>query len=242
MADAPLYQQVVDVLESTKPDSKYEKHVAEMIKTPGVQWYGIRTPDVDALIKGFEPQFERLSPHQRLRLAKRFYRSGYVEQSSFGLRLVQMTLDAITPDNFDFLDEVIVHCNNWGTCDSFALNVVQPLLDSHYHETVALLREWNSSDNLWKKRASVVVFTRDAGTSGLYTNLVLELCDNLVDNPEELVQKGVGWALKDNLKGNRKVVLEYIKDLRRRGVPSTITLYAIRDLKGTVRQSVLKIK
>lgn len=40
----------------------------------------------------------------------------------------------------------------------------------------------------------------------------------------------------------RDHVLPYIKELRRRGVSSTITLYAIRDLKGAEREEVLRIK
>jgi hypothetical protein len=34
----------------------------------------------------------------------------------------------------------------------------------------------------------------------------------------------------------------YVKALRREGVPSTITLYAIRDLKGEARQEMLAVK
>jgi hypothetical protein len=37
-------------------------------------------------------------------------------------------------------------------------------------------------------------------------------------------------------------MLEYIKALRRRGVPATITLYAIRDLEGAERRAVLEIR
>ena len=61
----------------------------------------------------------------------------------------------------------------------------------------------------------------------------------------DLVQKGVDWALKDTRRGAKEKVLEYVKyvkDLRRRGVLSTITLYAIRDLKGAERKAVLEIR
>ena len=44
------------------------------------------------------------------------------------------------------------------------------------------------------------------------------------------------------VRGDHDKVLTYVKDLRRQGVPSTITLYAIRDLKGEERQAVLAIK
>jgi 3-methyladenine DNA glycosylase AlkD len=95
---------------------------------------------------------------------------------------------------------------------------------------------------MWKRRASVVTFTRRAGASGRYVDVVLELCDTLKRDTEDLVRKGVGWALKDNLRGSRAKVLAYVKQLRREGVSSTITLYAIRDLKGAERSSILKIK
>ena len=77
---------------------------------------------------------------------------------------------------------------------------------------------------------------------GQFSDQLLSLCDRLIWDPEDLVQKGVGWALKDNMRGAHDRVVAYVKDLRRMGVPSTITLYAIRDLKGEERQAVLAVK
>ena len=88
----------------------------------------------------------------------------------------------------------------------------------------------------------MVTFTGKVGESGEFTGEVLRLCENLVRDSEDIVQKGVGWALKDNLRSAPERVLPYIKDLRRRGVSSTITLYAIRDLKGAEREEVLRVK
>lgn len=71
---------------------------------------------------------------------------------------------------------------------------------------------------------------------------ILSLCDSLINDQEDLVQKGVGWALKDAMRGAKKPILSYVKNLRQKRVSSTITLYAIRDLKGTDRQQVLDVK
>jgi hypothetical protein len=57
----------------------------------------------------------------------------------------------------------------------------------------------------------------------------------------EIHVKAVGWALKDMLRDDKQKVLTYVKQLRRQGVSSTITLYAIRDLKGKERQEILSI-
>ena len=105
-----------------------------------------------------------------------------------------------------------------------------------------MLRKWNRSENMWKRRVSVVAFVWKIGSSGHFTDEVLELCDNLIWDKEDLVQKSVGWALRDNMHEAKKRVLEYVKSLRSKGVSSTITLYAIRDLKGKEREEVLKVK
>ncbi|MFX1562648.1 MAG: DNA alkylation repair protein, partial [Promethearchaeota archaeon] len=96
--------------------------------------------------------------------------------------------------------------------------------------------------NMWKRRASVVAFVRKIGSSGSFTDEVLEFCEKLILDEEEIVQKGVGWALKDNLPGAKNRIIEYIKSLKRNGISSTIILYAIRDLKGKEREEVLKVK
>ena len=82
--------------------------------------------------------------------------------------------------------------------------------------TLNLVKKWNKSSNLWEKRASLVVFTRSIGESGKFTDVVLKLCENLIWDKEDLIQKAVGWVLKDTMRGNRLKVLNYIKGLRKK--------------------------
>jgi 3-methyladenine DNA glycosylase AlkD len=116
------------------------------------------------------------------------------------------------------------------------------LLFNYPNEVLQVLRRWNRAKSLWKRRASVVVLTRRVGASGRFTDEALELCNGLVWDGEDYVRKGVGWALKDVMQGDREKVLEYVKDLRRRGVSAMITLYAIRNLTGRERREVLNSK
>ena len=99
--------------------------------------------------------------------------------------------------------------------------------------------QWNSDDELWLRRASVVLFTRKVARSGLHTSTALEFCENLKHDPEDMVQKGVGWCLKDLMHTDKKRVLDYVIGLRRQKVSSTITLYSLRGIKGKERESVL---
>jgi 3-methyladenine DNA glycosylase AlkD len=207
-----------------------------------IRAYGIRGRQWTQILRTFRKAFRELTLEERLQLAQQLLESGVLEEASAAVHLWALSVNQLTPEHFLQLDRGLDHFTNWGTTDEFCIDVLQPLLHKYRAAILDLLRQWNGSDNHWKRRASVVVFVRKVGASGEFVHEALELCENLIWDPDDLVQKGVGWALKDTMRGAKEPLLAYVRDLRRRGVPSTITLYAIRDLKGTERQEVLAIR
>ena len=183
-----------------------------------------------------------MSPDGRRDLALALYRIGGIKEEHFANCVLEDRVNELGAEHAEYLDTLAGLLSEWGTTDEFCIVLLQPYLRNHPEQALELVRRWNSSRHIWKRRASVVTFTRKVGESGMYTSVVLELCEPLLFDPEDLVRKGVGWALKDNLRGDRATVLAYVKELRRRGVSSVITLYAIRDLRGEERDAVLAIR
>ncbi len=204
--------------------------------------YGLRAPLFWQIMKRFRPRFATLSLADRLQLAETLLAQHIGELGHAGIHILALGVDDLSADDFAYLDRQIDHFRGWSHVDHFCGDVMQPLLWRYPQQSLALHETWAAAGKMWRRRASVVTYTRKAGESGQFTDQVLTLCDKLIWDPEDLVQKGVGWALKDNMRGNRDKVLAYVKTLRRMGVPSTITLYAIRDLRGEERQAVLAIK
>jgi len=159
-----------------------------------------------------------------------------------GITLLSLRVKELGPEHFIRFERMAEGFRSWSHVDGFCIGVLQPLLQRYRRETLELLERWSESPNRFKRRAGVVAFTRRAGESGAYTDAVLRLCEKLAWDSADIVRKGVGWALKDNLRSAPEKILPFIKDLRRRGAPSTITLYAIRELKGRDRQDVLAVK
>ena len=75
--------------------------------------------------------------------------------------------------------------------------------------------------------------------SSQFNDIALEFCRDLRHDREDLVLKGVGWALKDMMRSDKARLINYVKQLRREGVSSVVTLYAIRDIKGAERAAIL---
>ncbi|MGB1254196.1 MAG: DNA alkylation repair protein, partial [Candidatus Promineifilaceae bacterium] len=97
---------------------------------------------------------------------------------------------------------------------------------------------WNQAKDMWLRRASVVLFTRKVAKSGKFNDLGLTMCDNLIDDGEELVQKGVGWALKDMMHSDKVRILAYVQQLKGRGTPKRIIAYALKNLSSAERAAL----
>jgi 3-methyladenine DNA glycosylase AlkD len=204
--------------------------------------YGIRNADLRELLRGFRSCFRQLSFFERLRLAERLLRSGINEEAGVAVFLLAISHSELKPEHFHHLDGFLEQFHSWATTDDFCINVLQPLLLQHREEVLDLLVTWSASENRWKRRASVVAFVRKIGASGDFTAVALQRCDALKWDQDDLVRKGVGWALKDVMRGEREPVIDFVRELRRQGVSSTITLYAVRDLEGEERDRVLAIR
>jgi len=202
--------------------------------------YGVRAPEMKVLISEFRVRLNALPLDSKLELANRFLDSGFGEQKTIALHLYNQIVDYFTPNTFNELDQIVRRLHGWSKVDAYTGSLVTTVLFAHPRECQALIQQWNNDQDLWLRRASVVLFTRHVAGSGRFTSFALELCENLKNDKELLVQKGVGWCLKDLLKTDKDSVMPYILELRNQQVSSTITLYALRDIKGKERQEILK--
>lgn len=213
-----------------------------------IKTYRLPAAKMRGVFVGHSQDMEALTLEARLALAELLLRSQVEEQGHIAVGILRMGVDQLSPAHFLKLDELLENITTWWMVDELATgpgSVTGNLLGRFPKETIDLHQRWVSSPNMWKRRTSVVTFTRKTAADGRYLDEALRFCEALMRDPEDLVQKGVGWALKDTMRAGptaKRRVLALVKRMRREGIPSTITLYAIRDLKGSERDAVLKIK
>ena len=232
-----LYNQIVQDLESAGRESPYLADANE--PDPRYLSYGVRAAGKKAIFASHRNSIRALAEAQQLQLAHRLIHSGYGEQQEIGLFILERHTTYFTPQRFDELDAYIRCLRGWSKVDSFAGSLVRDVLLAHPEQMLDLVRTWNQDNDMWLQRMSVVLFTRKVAKSGKFNDFALEMCANLVNSDEDLVRKGVGWSLKDLMRSDRERVLSYVCQLRQQGVSSTITLYAIRELKGQERAAFL---
>ena len=207
---------------------------------PRYKSYGVRADGKKQIIKTHRAAMRALTIDEKLALSHRLIKSRYGEQQSVALYLLESVVAYFTPEKFAELDELIRCLHGWSKIDSYTGSLLRDVLLAYPAEMETLVRQWNQDGDMWLRRASVVLFTRKIARSGQFNDLGLAMCDALVRDSEDLVLKGVGWALKDMMRSEKERVIEYVKQLRAQGVSSVVTLYAIRDLKGVERAAVLQ--
>jgi len=202
----------------------------------------VRTGDIRRVVRSINRDLITLSVEERLDLAEHLYTNSAWKCSMCATHILSISVPEIEKHHLPHICKFSIHFDDWGKVDDFGTTVLNQLIEKFPDEILQMIHEWNHSENMWERRLSMVAFTRKIGKSGKYTDECLELAENLIDDPEDLVQKAVGWALKDTMRGDKDRVLAYVKNLRIRGKSAVITLYAIRDLKGKEREEVLALK
>lgn len=232
-----LYEHIVQDLVVAGESSPYTADANE--PDPRYLSYGVRSPEKKQVWRENRTAVRDLAESEQIRLATRLIRSRYGEQQELGLWILEPLVPYYTPDKFAELDQLIRCIHGWSKVDAFAGSLVREVLWQHPDAFLELVRTWNRDPDQWLRRMSVVLFTRKVAQSGQFTDVALEMCHNLRHAPEDLVRKGVGWALKDLMRADKPRLLDYVRELRRENVSRVITSYAIRDLKGDERADFL---
>lgn len=228
-----LYNQIVNALEEAGKVSPYSADANE--PDPRYRAYGVRAPQKKAIFKQNRQAIRALAPEQQVELGMRLIHSKIGEQQTIGFYVLQMQTDFFRPDRFDRLDDIVRTLYGWSKVDEFVIPLLQDIFFAFPEELTPFIKRWNRDAEPWARRTSVVLFTRRVAKSGRFTDLGLEMCDNLKHAPEDLVRKGVGWALKDMMKVDKGRILPYVADLRRQNVSRVIISYALRDLSQEER-------
>jgi len=130
-------------------------------------------------------------------------------------------------DNIEFI-------NNWDIVDISAGNIVGAYL---YQKDKALLYRLVYADNLWERRISIIstfYFIRQNEFDD-----TLKIAEILLNDKEDLIQKAVGWMLREVGKREIEIEEEFLQEHYMK-MPRTMLRYAIEKLPETKRKMYLR--
>ncbi|MEY3417556.1 MAG: hypothetical protein RL711_268 [Bacteroidota bacterium] len=135
---------------------------------------------------------------------------------------------------YDFYLQHTKGINNWDLVDGSAAQIVGAYLyDKDRSKLYALVQ----SSNMWEQRIAIIA-TFDFIRKGQYTD-TLQLATILVEHPHDLIQKAVGWMLREVGKRDVDILMQFL-NTHYQTMPRTMLRYAIEKFPEPVRQAYLK--
>jgi 3-methyladenine DNA glycosylase AlkD len=216
---------------STEGAEKTRRYFREPVAT-----YGCSSSDTKAVAEELAPTLKR-DLGQTLTVAGELIEAGFLEEQWVATALLAKVKRQLTAEHVDQLDEWVNSLTNWASVDTFCTQIVGPLVERN-PETAERLLGWAASPCRWRRRAAAVSLVPTARRGGMLQE-VFGLADLLMEDRDDMVQKGVGWLLKEASKRHRGEVREYLLAWRDRA-PALVLRYASEKLPPG--QRVLKTR
>jgi len=201
-----------------------------------VESRGLTTAQVQEVAKLAYPKVKGDLP-LALEVAQALVESRVLEEASIGFRLLRRMTRRFHPRLFDVFDGWVDHLTNWATTDGLSCWLIAETvrLDPQLVERLLL---WTASENRWRRRAAAVSLVPIARKGGMLEE-AFAVAERLMADGDEMVQKGVGWLLKEASKEHQAEVREFLLHWRDR-TAALVLRYASEKLPKDMR--VLKTR
>ena len=200
--------------------------------------YGLKTAAVTAIAKKYWKEVRSRDKEEIFSLCEELYRSGCLEEAF----IVSTWARALFP-RFEGGDLAVFErwidswITNWAACDGFCNHAVGDFI-TKYPERVADLKRWATSPNRWMRRAACVSFIVPA-KRGEFLTEVFEIANLVLTDPDDMVQKGYGWLLKEASRRHPEEVFEFVQK-NKAVMPRTALRYAIELMPREMKVEAMR--
>lgn len=163
--------------------------------------------------------------------------SGNVLEEKMAAVFLLEALDAQFGDREFRLFESWLECiSSWADHDGLVHSLISPMVAVRPARTAAVFR-WARSKNRWHRRAACVALIRGARAKMFFPEIV-KLSDSLLGDKDDMVQKGLGWLLRETAKFDANRTVPYLMRIRERA-PRLVLRTACETLPPQVKKRVL---
>jgi 3-methyladenine DNA glycosylase AlkD len=174
---------------------------------------GVTNPDIKALLKEIRAKYGPGSPRAWIDLCKALVATGVFECQVLAYEMIGRDRKLLEALEYRDLSELGRHLDNWASVDHYTVGIFGVLWgrgvvkDSHIDKLL-------ESDSFWDRRVAVVstvaLNLKSRGGKG-DTPRTIAVCERVVDERQDMIQKALSWALRELSKRDREAVLAFLE-------------------------------
>jgi 3-methyladenine DNA glycosylase AlkD len=169
-------------------------------------------------------------------VADQLFLGSVLEEKIVALFLLEK-LDAEFGDSeYQLFESWLGRIISWADHDALVHYLIAPMVAAKPARLKTVFR-WAKSADRWHRRAACVALIRGAREK-MFFREIIQLADLLLADEDDMVQKGLGWLLRESAKHDAKRTVAYLMKIR--GRASRLVLRtACETLPATMRKQVL---
>jgi 3-methyladenine DNA glycosylase AlkD len=202
-----------------------------------IKAYGTGVPYARKVAKKFLPQARQMEFKAILGLSESLLKDSWFEEGIVAFELLgkfKKNLNVSVLAIFEkWLDQYI---SNWAHCDELSAHLIGYIIEEDPSAAKKLIK-WTVSKNKWKRRASAVSFIIPA-KKGKNLPELLAIAEKLKKDQDDMVQKGVGWMLKEASKAHPEKIIAFIRK-NKSVMPRTMLRYSLEKLPQKTKTELM---
>jgi 3-methyladenine DNA glycosylase AlkD len=211
----------------------------------GVQWFfkeeikshGWYTADLRRAMR--RCQREILREHDLdflVKVADELFSGTVLKEKVAGVMLLENLTAKFGDREFRRFERWLDRINTWADHDGLVHYLIAPMMVMDSGRVRNVFR-WARSGNRWHRRAACVALIRGARAKMFFPEIV-RLSDFLLQDSDDMVQKGLGWLLRETAKFDAKRTVPYLMKIRG-SAPRLVLRTACETLPAGLRKRML---
>lgn len=203
-----------------------------------VTYYGVKASIINEIARLYFQEVETQDKKEIFGVCEELLKSDYCEEAFIAFEWAHRLHDKYEPCDFLIFENWLnKYVDNWAKCDTLCNHTIGSFINQ-YPQYIYNLKKWAKSDNRWLRRASAVTLIMPA-KQGKFLNDILEIADILLQDKDDLVQKGCGWMLKESSRKHQTVIFDYV--MRNKKVMARTALrYAIEKMPENLKRLAME--
>jgi len=171
-----------------------------------------------------------------LQVADQLFSGRILEEKVFAVFLLQKLTDNFRDPEFQLLESWLARISSWADHDGLVHSLIAQMVVAKPSRTKSVFR-WAKSKDRWHRRAACVALIQGTRRR-MFRQEVQRLTALLLADEDDMVQKGLGWLLRETAKFDAKRTVPYLMSIRGKA-PRLVLRTACETLPVRVRKRIL---
>jgi 3-methyladenine DNA glycosylase AlkD len=170
------------------------------------------------------------------RVADQLFSGRNLEEKVFAVFVLENLTGEFGDAEFRLFESWLTRISSWADHDALVHSLISPLVVVKPARTKNVFR-WANSRDRWHRRAACVALIRGARQEMFFWE-IKRLTAMLLADDDDMVQKGLGWLLRETAKHDAERTVHYLMSIRERA-PRLVLRTACETLPAAARKKVL---